>query len=317
MNDESLLQTKQLLLAGAFSVLIVASVVGTAIKLRFARGRAHTVIDNLNSRIKAWWVMVLLLSVSLLSGPTVTVVLFAFMSYVALREYTTLCATPPGDHTVLAAMFYVVLPLQYGLVRGGWERLFEVFIPAVAFLLLPIVACAAADRERFLVRIATLQWGLLVCVYCLSFLPALLTLDIADFEGHNVFLIAWLVIVVQGGDVLQYIWGKLLGKRKIAPVLSPSKTLEGLLGGVASATLLGASLYWVTPFTPLQSGLVSLVVCLVGFGGGLVMSAIKRDRGVKDWGAIIEGHGGMLDRLDSLVFAGPVFYLAVRHWWAR
>ena len=317
MNDESLLQTKQLLLAGALSVLIVASVVGAVLKLRFARGRTHTVIDNLNSRIKAWWVMVLLLSVSLLSGPTVTVVLFAFMSFVALREYTTLCATLPGDHAALAAMFYVALPLQYVLVRGGWERLFEVFIPAVAFLLLPIVACAGADRQRFLGRIATLQWGLMVCVYCLSFLPALLTLDIAGFEGRNVLLIAWLVIVVQGGDVLQYIWGKLLGKRKIAPVLSPSKTLEGLLGGVASATLLGASLYWVTPFTPLQSGLVSLLVCLVGFGGGLVMSAIKRDRGVKDWGVMIEGHGGMLDRLDSLVFAGPVFYLAVRHWPAR
>jgi len=317
LNDESLLQTKQLLLAGAFSVLVVASVVGAALKLRFARGRSHTVIDNLNSRIKAWWVMVLLLSVSLLAGPTVTVVLFAFMSFVALREYTTLCATPPADHTVLAVMFYAVLPLQYVLILGGWERLFEVFIPVVAFLLLPIVACIGTDRDRFLGRIATLQWGVMVCVYCLSFLPALLALDIAGFEGRNVFLIAWLVIVVQGGDVLQYIWGKLLGKRRIAPVLSPSKTLEGLVGGVATATLLGASLYWVTPFTPLQSGLMSLLVCLVGFGGGLVMSAIKRDRGVKDWGTIIEGHGGMLDRLDSLVFAAPVFYLAVRHWWAR
>ncbi len=309
MNDESLLQTKQLLLAGAFSVLVVASVVGAALKLRFARGRSHTVIDNLNSRIKAWWVMVLLLSVSLLAGPTVTVVLFAFMSFVALREYTTLCATPAADHAVLAAMFYLVLPLQYVLVRGGWERLFEVFIPVVAFLMLPIVACSGTDRDRFLGRIATLQWGLMVCVYCLSFLPALLALDITGFEGRSVFLIAWLVIVVQGGDVLQYIWGQLLGKRRIAPVLSPSKTLEGLIGGVAS-------LHWVTPFTLLQSGLVSLLVCLTGFGGGLVMSAIKRDRGVKDWGTMIEGHGGMLDRLDSLSFAAPVFYLAVRHWWA-
>lgn len=317
MNDEGLLQTKQLLLAGALTVLVVASFAGALLKLRFARGRTHAVIDNLNSRIKAWWVMVLLLSVSLLSGPAVTVVLFAFVSFVALREYTTLTATLPADYAVLAATFYAVLPLQYVLVWGGWGRLYEVFVPAVAFLLLPIVACASADRRLFLERVATLQWGLMVCVYGLSQLPALLTLAIPGFEGRNVLLIAWLVIVVQGSDVLQYIWGKLLGKRKLAPVLSPSKTLEGLLGGVASATLLGASLHWVTPFTPLQSALVALVVCVMGFCGGLVMSAIKRDRGVKDWGTMIEGHGGMLDRLDSLVFAAPIFFLLVRHWWAR
>lgn len=317
MSADSLQQTKQLLLVGALAVLVIASLAGAVIKLRFARGRSHTVIDNLNSRIKAWWVMVLLLSVSLLSGPAVTVVLFAFMSFVAMREYMTLCATVPADHAVLAAAFYGVLPLQYVLVWGGWHGLFQAFIPAVAFLLLPIVACAGADRRRFLERISTTQWGLMVCVYGLSHLPALLTLDIPGFEGRDVLLIAWLVIVVQGSDVLQYIWGKLLGKRRIAPVLSPSKTLEGLLGGVASATLLGAALSWVTPFSPLQSALMALVACVMGFGGGLVMSAIKRDRGVKDWGSMIEGHGGMLDRLDSLVFAAPIFFLLVRHFWAR
>jgi len=316
LNDADLLQTKQLLLAGTLSVLIVASLVGALLKLRFARGRTHTVIDNLNSRIKAWWVMVLLLSVALLSGPAITVVLFAFVSFVALREYTTLCATLPADHAVLAAMFYGVLPIQYGLVWGGWNGLFMVFIPVGAFLLLPILACAGADRTRFLERIATAQWGLMVCVFCVSHLPALLTLDIAGFEGRNVLLIAWLVMVVQGSDVLQYICGKLLGRHKVAPELSPSKTLEGLLGGVASATLLGAALYWITPFTPGQSALMALVVCTLGYCGGLVMSAIKRDRGVKDWGSVIEGHGGMLDRLDSTIFAGPIFFYLVRHWWA-
>ncbi|MEO7056608.1 MAG: phosphatidate cytidylyltransferase, partial [Caldimonas sp.] len=303
------MRTKMLLLAGAIAVLVVASLVGALVKWRFARGRPHTGIDNANARIKAWWVMVALLSVALLAGRAVTVVLFAFMSFAALREYMTLFVTRPADHPVLAVAFYVVLPIQYALVWSGWHGLFEVFIPAVAFLLLPMVACAAADTSRFLERIAATQWGLLICVYGLSHLPALLTLDIPGFEGRDVLLIAWLVIVVQGCDVLQYLCGKLLGKHPIAPVLSPSKTLEGLLGGLASATLLGALLYGVTPFSPLQAGLLALVVCAIGFGGGLVMSAIKRDRGVKDWGTMIEGHGGMLDRLDSLVFAAPVFYL--------
>jgi phosphatidate cytidylyltransferase len=129
-------------------------------------------------------------------------------------------------------------------------------------------------------------------------------------------LIVFLIIVVQASDVLQYVWGKLAGRRKIAPSLSPSKTIEGFAGGVASATALGAALWWITPFAWWQAGLMALVVNLMGFCGGLVMSAIKRDRGVKDWGQMIEGHGGMLDRLDSVIFAAPIFFHLTRFWWA-
>ena len=146
-------------------------------------------------------------------------------------------------------------------------------------------------------------------------MPALLTLGIPGFEGRNLLLIAFLVLVVQGSDVLQYVWGKLCGRHKVAPELSPSKTWEGLIGGVVSATALGAALYAITPFSPWQAAALAFVICVMGFLGGLVMSAIKRDRGVKDWGDLIEGHGGMLDRLDSVVFAAPVFFHAVRYWW--
>jgi phosphatidate cytidylyltransferase len=131
-----------------------------------------------------------------------------------------------------------------------------------------------------------------------------------------VLLIAFLVVVVQMSDVLQYVWGKLIGRRKIAPQLSPSKTWEGFLGGVGCATLLGAGLWWMTPFTPWQAGLLALVIALMGFAGGLVMSAINRDRGVKDWGHLIAGHGGFIDRLDSVVFAAPVFFHVVRYFWS-
>ena len=154
-----------------------------------------------------------------------------------------------------------------------------------------------------------------MCVYCISHVPALLTLDIPGYEGRNLLLIAFLVIVVQSSDVLQYVWGKLFGKHKIAPEVSPSKTVEGLVGGIASATMLGAALWWITPFNVWQAALMSLAICVMGFFGGLVMSAIKRDRGVKDWGEHIEGHGGMLDRLDSVVFAAPIFFHLTRYWW--
>lgn len=142
-----------------------------------------------------------------------------------------------------------------------------------------------------------------------------MTLKIEGYEGRNLLLIAWLILVVQLSDVLQYCCGKLFGKRKVAPKLSPSKTLEGLVGGVLLATLVGTSLFWITPFTPWQAAIIALLVNLLGFAGGLVMSAIKRDRGVKDWGHMIEGHGGMLDRMDSVCFAAPVFFHVVRYWW--
>jgi phosphatidate cytidylyltransferase len=144
----------------------------------------------------------------------------------------------------------------------------------------------------------------------------LLTLDIPGYAGRNALLVVFLVLTVQSSDVFQYVWGKLLGRRRLSPAISPSKTVEGLVGGVLSSTAVGAALWWITPFTPLQAGLIALVANIMGFFGGFVLSAIKRDRGVKDWGAMIEGHGGMLDRVDSLSFSAPIFFHIVRYWWA-
>lgn len=303
------------LFVGTLGVLLLASLVGGLLKWRLAKGQPHGVIDNLNSRIKAWWVMVLLIGVSFAFGKTGVIVLFAFMSFAALREYITLAYTRSGDHMALVLMFYVALPMQYFLIGIEWYGLFSIFIPVHVFLVLPILASLRGDTTRFLERTAKMQWGLMICVFCVSHVPALLTLNIPGYEGRHLLLIAYLIAVVQGSDVLQYVWGKLLGRRKVAPELSPSKTVEGLIGGVASATLLGAAMYGITPFTPWQSALIALAICLMGFLGGLVMSAIKRDRGVKDWGTMIEGHGGMLDRLDSVVFAAPMFFHVVRFWW--
>ena len=307
--------TTQMLFMGVFGVLVFASTVGALLKWRVAHGQPHGVIDNLNSRINAWWVMVVLVGLSFFFGKAGVLLLFAFMSFAALREYITLTYTRSGDHMALALMFYVALPMQYFLIWIEWYGLYSIFIPVHVFLVLPILASLSGDTQRFLERTAKMQWGLMICVFCLSHLPALLTLEIPGFEGRQLLLIAFLIIVVQGSDVLQYVWGKLFGRHKLAPALSPSKTVEGLIGGVASATALGAALHGITPFTPLQAALVALAICLMGFLGGLVMSAIKRDRGVKDWGALIEGHGGMLDRLDSVVFAAPMFFHVVRYWW--
>jgi len=304
------------LFAGLAAVLVVASAIGYLLQWRLSPGGSSTVIENLNDRIRAWWVMVVLMGLALIGGRTGVTLLFAFCSFAALREFVTLTNTRRADHWALAVAFFIVLPVQYYLIWIGWYGFYSIFIPVYAFLLIPIIAALRGDTDHYLIRIAEVQWALMICVFCASHVPALISLDIPGYEGRNVLLIAFLVIVVQISDVLQYVWGKLLGRTRIAPKLSPSKTVEGFVGGTLSATLIGAGLSWMTPFTPLQAALLSLIIVLMGFFGGLVMSAIKRDRGVKDWSDLIAGHGGFIDRLDSVVFSAPIFFHAVRYGWA-
>ena len=308
MNNNPTLE----LFAGIGTLLLLASLIGFVLKE--IKGNTP-VIANLNARINAWWVMVGVLGAAFALGQGAVILLFAAISFFALREFITLTPTRGSDYPALAAAFYLVLPLQYLLIAIDWYGLFSIFIPVYVFLLLPILASLGGDTTHFLERTAKVQWGMMIAVFCISHVPALLTLDIPGFEGRNLLLVAWLVLVVQISDVLQYVCGKLAGKRKIAPKLSPSKTVEGFAGGIALASLTGALLCWFTPFSFLQAFGIALIITLLGFFGGLVMSAIKRDRGVKDWGHMIEGHGGMLDRLDSVCFAAPIFFHLLRYWW--
>jgi phosphatidate cytidylyltransferase len=305
-----------ILLAGLAAVLVAASAIAYVLQWHLSPDGSNIVIENLNDRIRAWWVMIALMGLALIGGRTGVTLLFAFCSFAALREFVTLTNTRRADHWALAGAFFVVLPVQYYLIWIGWYGLYSIFIPVYAFLLIPIIAALRGDTDHYLIRIAEVQWALMICVFCASHVPALISLDIPGYEGRNVLLIAFLVIVVQISDVLQYVWGKLLGRTRIAPRLSPSKTVEGFAGGALSATLIGAGLAWMTPFTPLQAALLSLIIVMMGFFGGLVMSAIKRDRGVKDWGHLIAGHGGFIDRLDSVVFSAPIFFHVVRYWWS-
>ncbi|TBW03345.1 phosphatidate cytidylyltransferase [Azotobacter chroococcum] len=302
------------LFAGIGALLALASLIGFVLKWR-CRGADSPVIDNLNARINAWWVMVAVLGGAFWLGHGAVILLFFAVSFFALREFITLTPTRGSDYPALVAAFYFVLPAQYLLIAYDWYGLFSIFIPVYVFLLLPILAALGGDITAFLERAAKVQWGTMIAVFCISHVPALLNLDIPEYAGRNLLLIAWLVLVVQLSDVLQYVCGKLFGKRRIAPRLSPSKTVEGFAGGIALATLTGVALYWITPFNLWQAALIALIVTLLGFFGGLVMSAIKRDRGVKDWGHMIEGHGGMLDRLDSVCFAAPIFFHLLRWGW--
>jgi phosphatidate cytidylyltransferase len=301
-----------LILAGLVGVLAVASLVALILRRR-AGPKPNLVLDNLSARIKAWWVMIILLGAVFLAGRHAVIILFALVSFAALREFITLTPTHRADHLAIFIGFFVVLPMQYWLIWIDWYGLFAILIPVYAFLVLPVVSVVFGDPGNFLARTAETQWGLMISVYCISHVPALLTLDIPGYRGRNALLVIFLLIVVQSSDVLQYVWGKLLGRHRIAPDLSPSKTVEGFLGGIICATALGACLRPLTPFRAWQAAGMALIVTTMGFLGGLAMSAIKRDRGVKDWGRLIEGHGGMLDRLDSVVFSAPIFFHLTRY----
>jgi phosphatidate cytidylyltransferase len=298
----------QHLILGVLGLLVVATVVGRVLARMVKDRSGRETVANLNARVAAWWVMTTIFAIAVLTGGIGSILLFAILSFLALREFITLTPTTSGDHQALFWAFFVITPIQYLLVGLKSYGLFSIFIPVYAFLGLAIRAVLSGDPRRFLERAATIQWALMICVYCLSYAPALLDLQLPGFEHQGAKLLLFLAIVVQISDVAQYSFGKLFGRHRISPRVSPNKTWEGLIGGGLVATGLGAGIYWATPFSWWQAGGLALVIVLMGFGGGLVMSAVKRDRGVKDFGALIPGHGGILDRIDSLTFAAPVFF---------
>jgi phosphatidate cytidylyltransferase len=307
-----------ILAMGITIVLALASVIGLGLKITVAKRQPHGGIDNLNTRVNAWWAIALIVGLALFAGRAGVTLLFAFASCMALREFVAPEPGRNGDRALLLTGLCVVLPLQYLFVARGALVFYTLFIPVVVVLAVPIVAamwCEPRELHDLRERTTTVQWGLVLCVCCISHVPALLTLEIPGYEGRNAFLLVFFLLVVQSSDVLQYLWGKLAGRRQIAPRLSPSKTVEGMVGGVLSATALGAILAPITPFSLAEAAILSLAVTLLGFAGGLLMSAWKRRRGIKDWGTIIRGHGGMLDRLDSVCLSAPVFLHVVRIGW--
>lgn len=304
------------LFGGVVLLLLAATVIGRMLAARAATDAKQETIRNLNDRIDAWWVMIAIFALGTLAGQTAMLILFALASFYTLREFISLTPTRPADNLPLIGAFYLLLPGQYALIWMDWYGMFSILVPVYGFLLVPILAAIAGDVNEFLLRVARIQWALMLTVYSISHAPALTMLTIPGFEKQGFLLLFFLITVVQFSDVAQYCFGKLFGKNRIAPTVSPSKTVEGLVGGGAAATLLGAGLYWITPFNPLQAAGMAFAIVIMGFFGGLSLSAVKRSMAVKDWGHSVKGHGGVLDRLDSVCFSAPVFFHLTRYFFA-
>jgi phosphatidate cytidylyltransferase len=315
-------ELRTLWLVGAVLLLLaVATTIIQILRSRADSGINTAILETFRLRVHAWWVLCSILAAAFFIGQTATVVLFGLIAFWALREFITLTPTRPGDHRPLFLVFFVITPLQFVLIGLESYPLYSVVIPVYGFLSIPALIALAGDFKRFLERTAKIQSGLLICVYCLSYAPALLTLNLPGAvpgeKVANVRLLFFFVVMVQLSDALQYAWAQIPSRHVIAPTINPTKTWEGLLGGTASVTLIGALLWWATPFQGSSwwmAAAMSLVISLMGFAGGLTLSAIKRDRGVRDYGTLVEGHGGVLDRIDSICFAAPVFFHLTLYW---
>ena len=271
--------------------------------------------NDFRSLLRTSWLMVVVFWIGWALGDGVATLLFALIAFLALREFITLSPTRRGDHRSLILAFFVVLPIQFWLVATARFDLFTVFIPVYVFLAIPVASALANDPSHFLERNAKLQWGIMVCVYGMSHVPALLLLDFPGYKDKGAFLVFFLVFVVQTCMVVQHLLGRRFPHKPVAPQVSQSFQWVSWLAGVAVGGLVGGLLSFITPFKPGQALGMALLACVAGSRGQLVMKALKRDRGVTSWGMqgmSVTGAGGLLDRVDALCFAAPVFFHSTR-----
>jgi phosphatidate cytidylyltransferase len=286
------------------SLLVISSVVVRIL----AQLKPEQDFRELSQRIRSWWFMASFFWLSMIIHPKASILLFAFMSFLALKEYFTLIHTRIEDHRVLFWAFLSV-PIQYWWVHTQWQAVFLIFIPIYMFLFIPARLLITGKTQGITESMAKIHWGLMAFVFCLSHLAYLVTMPaIPAIPGGGKALVLYLVFLTEINDVAQYIWGKLLGHRPIAPSISPRKTCAGFYGGVVTTVAVALLLRFLSGFSLEMAVCSGLIISLSGFLGDLVVSAIKRDVGVKDSSHLIPGHGGILDRIDSLTYTAPLFF---------
>lgn len=297
-------------MGSVFALLIIASVMVALL----GKVKPHIDIEELVQRVRSWWIMVVLFFTAIILGNISSLLFFSFVSFVALKEYLSLIPTRRADRRVLF-WAYLAVPLQYWWIFIGWYGMFIIFIPVYAFLFLPMRMVLLGETRKFLYAAGTLHWGLMTTVFSLSHLAYLLVLPAsADIDASGPYLVLYLLCLTQLNDVFQWCWGKSFGTYKVIPQVSPNKSWQGLIGGVLTTIVLAVLLGpFLTPLTHFHALLAGVIIGLGGFVGDITISAVKRDIGVDDAGNILPGHGGILDRVDSLTYTAPLFLHFIRY----
>jgi phosphatidate cytidylyltransferase len=297
---------------GIFIFLFAATIV----TFTLPKLKPESNFTELKQRIKSWWVMIIVFSLAIAISRNISFIFMGFVSFLALKEYLTIIPTRMADRRVLL-FAYLSIPVQFYWISIGWYGMFIVFIPVYVFLFLPIVMVIIGETDGFLKAVASIQWGLMTMVFSLSHMTYLLVLPPQNNpNGGSIGLLLYMVLLTQSNDVFQYISGKIFGKRKIIPKVSPNKTWEGFLGGLVITVLNSYFLSPVlTPFNLHESLILGALIATVGFFGDLVISGVKRDLHIKDTGDLLPGHGGVLDRIDSLIYTAPIFLHFTRYFY--
>lgn len=302
----SLFEQNELLIVVAliFGILIFASLLFFII----GKVRPQANLKELKQRTKSWWLMATVFIGATIFNTNISYIAIALLSFFAFRELYSLLGFRESDRRAIFWAF-LSIPVQYYLAYIGWYGAYIIFIPVVMFLLLPLRLVLKGDTNGIVKSMATLQWILMLTVFGISHMAYLLSLpELEGFDNGGRALLLFLVFLTEINDVMQFTWGKLFGKHKIIPKVSPNKTWEGFIGGVISTTIIGYFLGFLTPLEDIEVLLVSFTIAVTGFVGDIVMSSVKRDVGIKDTGSVIPGHGGILDRIDSLAYTAPAFF---------
>jgi phosphatidate cytidylyltransferase len=291
-------------------VFLIFGILTFATLLFFIIGKVKPTanLSELKARTKSWWVMAIIFIGATIINSNISYIAIGMLSFVAFRELYSVLGFRDSDRRAIFWAF-VAIPIQYYLAYIGWYGAFIIFIPVVMFLFLPLRLVLKGNTDGIIKSMSSLQWILMLTVFGISHMAYLLSLpDIEGFSSGGRGLLLFLVFLTEINDVMQFTWGKLLGKNKIIPKVSPNKTWEGFIGGLICTTIIGYFLGFLTPLSTLQVVFVSFMIAFSGFVGDIVMSSVKRDIGIKDMGTSIPGHGGILDRIDSLAYTAPVFF---------
>jgi phosphatidate cytidylyltransferase len=310
MSRQDLPVSVQIAFLAIGALLFLASLASIAL----VRARPERDYTELRQRVRTWWLIAGVFAAAVLFSRTVSVAVLGFISFLAFKEYLSLIPTRRADHRVLF-WAYLAIPVQYYWVWTGWYGLFIIFIPVYVFLLLPMRMILIGETQGFLRAVGTLHWGLMITVFSLSHMAYMLVLpEATNPAGGRMGLLIFLVVLTELNDVAQYLWGKSFGRRKISPKVSPNKTVAGFIGGVATTVLLAVLFApYLTPLSFAASLAAGALIGIGGFVGDVTISALKRDIGVKDSGSLLPGHGGILDRLDSLTYTAPLFFHFVHY----
>lgn len=252
------------------------------------------------TRLISGIVLVIIALATIISGSWILFFTLLAVSLIGMRELYKVMKVSDEHVTVLELVGYLGAVLYYIAMKvdfGNYGTM-AIIISMILILFVYVFGYPKYHAEQVMAAF----FGVVYVAVMLSFIYLTRSLPDGKFLVWLIFLCSW------GCDTCAYCVGMLIGKHKMAPVLSPKKSIEGAVGGVAGAALLGAIYAAATQGKMAEYALICAVGALISMVGDLAASAIKRNQNIKDYGKLIPGHGGILDRFDSVIITAPVIY---------